>query len=169
MPDSSHESPKASALQISANRRNALKSTGPQTRSGKVASRMNALKHGLTAEQVVLFDEDVEEFQRFFRQWVRAFKPKGFIEHQLIERIAICAWRLRRVYRIETGLFNKYQTDWIKSATALPVAIETTFFRANAAENTLEKLTRYERSIEWSLRQALRQFEVMKGPRLSRP
>jgi hypothetical protein len=59
---------KASALQITANRRNALKSTGPQTRSGKAASRMNALKHGLTAEQVVLFDEDVEEFQRFFPQ-----------------------------------------------------------------------------------------------------
>jgi hypothetical protein len=111
MPDSSHESPKASALQITANRRNALKSTGPQTRSGQAASRMNALKHGLTAEQVVLFDEDVEEFQLFFRKWLQACKPKGFIEHQMVERIAICAWRLRRVYRIETQLFGRYRTE----------------------------------------------------------
>jgi hypothetical protein len=42
-----------SLRQLDANRRNALKSTGPQTENGKVQSRRNALKHGLTAETVI--------------------------------------------------------------------------------------------------------------------
>ncbi len=39
--------------QIEANRRNALKSTGPKTEAGKQASRCNAVRHGLTAETVI--------------------------------------------------------------------------------------------------------------------
>src|SRR5208282_4780847 len=97
MPDSSHEPPMATSLQIAANRRNALKSTGPRTQLGKSVSRQNSPKHGLSAEHVVLFDEEVAEFERFFREWMHAYKPRGFVERQLIERIAICAWRLRRV------------------------------------------------------------------------
>ena len=34
-----------------ANRANAQKSTGPRSAAGKLASRLNALKHGLCAEQ----------------------------------------------------------------------------------------------------------------------
>src|ERR1700689_5033113 len=104
----------ATQLQIAANRRNALYSTGPRTPRGKSISRINALKHGLRTEHVVLFDEEAEEFERFFRKWMRACKPRGFVAQQLVERIAICAWRLRRVYRIETGLFSKYRADWIR-------------------------------------------------------
>ena len=48
----------ATPAQITANRANALKSTGPRSESGKAASRFNALKHGLDAESLILPGED---------------------------------------------------------------------------------------------------------------
>lgn len=43
----------ASERQIRANRANATKSTGPKTLNGKTVSSRNAVRHGLTAQQVV--------------------------------------------------------------------------------------------------------------------
>jgi len=50
--------------QIEANRRNALKSSGPKSLNGKRSSRANALRHGLTAETVIEGLEDIEDFGR---------------------------------------------------------------------------------------------------------
>src|SRR3954466_9351715 len=47
-----------SPAKLEANRRNALKSTGPRTAEGKETCRRNALKHGLTGKGVVLPVED---------------------------------------------------------------------------------------------------------------
>ena len=49
----------ASEARIAANRKNALKSSGPKTPAGKQKSRANALKHGLTAE-VLRTPEEIE-------------------------------------------------------------------------------------------------------------
>jgi hypothetical protein len=43
----------ASDKQIAANRRNAMRSTGPRTRSGKAHSRANSLRHGLLSKVLV--------------------------------------------------------------------------------------------------------------------
>jgi hypothetical protein len=51
----------SSQKQIAANRANATRSTGPTTDGGKSRSRMNAWKHGLTAEKVVIDGEDAQE------------------------------------------------------------------------------------------------------------
>jgi hypothetical protein len=51
--------------QIEANRRNALKSTGPTTEDGKRRSRQNALRHGLSAETVVEIVEDIDDYKGF--------------------------------------------------------------------------------------------------------
>ena len=55
----------ASEAQIAANRRNGAKSTGPRTARGKTAVGRNALRHGLTAERVVCFDETEADFAAF--------------------------------------------------------------------------------------------------------
>jgi hypothetical protein len=49
-----------SEKQAEANRRNALKSTGPKTPEGKNAVRLNALKHGLLSQEILLPGEDEE-------------------------------------------------------------------------------------------------------------
>jgi len=64
-----------SQAKINANQANAAKSTGPKTPEGKAASRMNATKHGLTAESVVLLNEDREEFAEFRRDLMASLQP----------------------------------------------------------------------------------------------
>jgi hypothetical protein len=91
--------------QIEANRRNSSKSTGPKTRTGKAESKMNSMKHGLLAEQVVVRDEDPAEFTRVLETLVNELQPRGPLEEQLVERLAACMWRLRRLYRVEAGVY----------------------------------------------------------------
>ena len=50
-------------IQAEANRRNALQSTGPKTGEGIVATRFNAVRHGLRALQTVVPGEDPEEWE----------------------------------------------------------------------------------------------------------
>jgi hypothetical protein len=50
--------------QIEANRRNALRSSGPKTEESKRHSRRNALRYGLTAETVIDGLEDSEDTDR---------------------------------------------------------------------------------------------------------
>jgi hypothetical protein len=93
------------AQQIAANQANALKSTGPKTAEGRERSKMNALKHGLTAHELVCDNELLHDFNAYYRELMEALSPVGALEEQLAERIIVCAWRLRRVYRIDTDLF----------------------------------------------------------------
>jgi hypothetical protein len=55
----------ASDKQIAANGLNAQRSTGPKTPQGKLKSRRNALRHGLTAETVIDIFENVDGYQSF--------------------------------------------------------------------------------------------------------
>ena len=92
--------------QIEANRQNSRKSTGPKTPAGKAESKKNAMKHGLLAEEVVVRDEDPVEFAGAIESLFDEFQPQGSLEEQLVERVAACMWRLRRIYRVEAGIFT---------------------------------------------------------------
>jgi hypothetical protein len=145
-----------SLLQIEANRRYALRSTGPRTEDGRVISRRNALKHGRTAERIILFDEHREEFERFYGDLITALKPHGPMEHQLAESIAINAWRLRRAYRVESGLFERARSAWREGATEKTSEVDLVFIRLSTTNgDELGKLSRYEAAIERSLRLGL--------------
>jgi hypothetical protein len=96
-----------STAKIEANRRNAQHSTGPKTAEGKAASSRNALRHGLTARQLILFDETEEDFANFHDELRAAHAPADAAEAALVERIAIAHWRLRRVWRAEAGVLNR--------------------------------------------------------------
>jgi hypothetical protein len=158
-----------SNLQIEANRRNAKLSTGPKTARGKQVSSLNALRHGLTAQHVTLFDESEEDFRGFHGDLMAALKPEGAMEFHLAERVVLCAWRLRRVYRIETGLFRKRRTSWVNGEAASTNEVDVVFLRLAAQDNDLAKLSRYETSIERSLQRALGALERSQARRRGEP
>jgi hypothetical protein len=92
--------------QIEANRRNALKSTGPITEEGKHQSRCNAVRHGLTAETVIGVLEDAEDYKAFEAAIIAGYDAQTALERELVLRLASLLWRLRRATTIETGLFQ---------------------------------------------------------------
>lgn len=99
-----------SLKQVEANRANALKSTGPKTPEGKKVVGQNARTHGIFADLVILgcdAAENPEEFQELLDGLIADYQPVGTIENSLVEEIASCLWRLRRVRRAEVGEIRK--------------------------------------------------------------
>src|ERR1700726_634272 len=92
--------------QIEANRRNARKSTGPNTDEGKQRSRCNAVRHGLTAETVIGVLEDAESYKLFEAAIIADYDAQSGVERELVLRLASLLWRLRRATTVETGLFE---------------------------------------------------------------
>jgi hypothetical protein len=100
-----------SLRQIEANRRNAAKSTGPTTDAGKAVSRSNAVRHGLTAETVIQWLEDAQDYKDFELSVTADFDARTAVEREMVLRLAGLFWRLRRTTAIETGLLEIYGGD----------------------------------------------------------
>jgi len=106
-----------SLKQIEANRRNALKSTGPTTPEGKERSRRNALRHGLTAETVIAALENSEDYEAFEAAVISDYDAESAVERVL--RLASVLWRLRRATGIGTAIFESVTVDLARSNTVI--------------------------------------------------
>src|SRR5512141_2195648 len=116
----------SSLKQIEANRRNALKSTGPTTPEGKERSRCNALRHGLTAETVIAALENAEDYQAFEAAVISDYDAESAVERELVLRLASVLWRLRRATGIETALFESVTAEpgKVEQGSARPALVE---------------------------------------------
>jgi hypothetical protein len=95
----------SSPMKIDANRRNALRSTGPITPEGKARSSKNALRHGVySVLPVVAGLEESEDWEIHYVGIFKSLAPEGTLEEALVERVALCFWRLNRIYRYETAI-----------------------------------------------------------------
>ena len=92
--------------QLEANRANALKSTGPQSLEGKLQSRGNALKHGLTARKHLIVGDDPIEFEEYRDNLWCELQPKTVLQEEMVMQIITTGWKIRRYQMVETGLFN---------------------------------------------------------------
>ena len=97
--------------QLKANRRNALRSTGPKTGEGIQACKGNALRHGLRALQTVVPGETHEEWEAHRETVVADLDPQGAVELALAEQTAAKLWRLGRVVRHEADLITNAQDE----------------------------------------------------------
>ena len=93
----------ASPLQIAANRRNALKSTGPRTVAGKRRVALNARRHDLCSEeldrQLRARGEDSQEYRRLQRDLLAIFQPKNGAAAKAVEQMAQTWWEKARRIR----------------------------------------------------------------------
>jgi hypothetical protein len=158
--------------QLEANRRNAAKSHGPITPEGRAAVRLNALKHGLTAADVILpTAEDKLEFEQFQTAFVEECQPVGPIEQVLVEDIVVNRWRMTRVRKMEPGFFalrmqvleGRIKEDFSTLDAHAHVAL---IFRDDAQDaDTLGKMSRYEARFERSFHKALKELQRLQALR----
>jgi hypothetical protein len=190
---SAPQPPALSPRRLSARRANAQKCTGPRTPEGKSVARLNALKHGFFACDVVnpVLDGPtrVEEFKSILDALLEEFQPASVGERIMIDEIAACCWRIRRLLRYECRESWSDEDDARRAAkTETPseaMAAIMGYDRQAARQRTdrkfrragldafvlpgdsdIDKIVRYERLIKRNLYRALYTLERMRAARL---
>ena len=92
------------AARTARNRANAAHSTGPKTEAGKKRSSLNAYRHGLTGQTIILTAEDLVAYQDVTRTFFNDYKPVGTLEKRLVQFLSDTTWRLDRVAALESNL-----------------------------------------------------------------
>jgi len=115
MTQSQQESPETMSTikQIEANRRNALKSTGPKSAQGKAAVAQNALTHGLYASTLLLPEEDPAQYAALCQLHVDEYQPEGLEQIDLVQSIVAGKWELARINLMKQGVYLKAR-KWLK-------------------------------------------------------
>jgi len=105
MPDNSFMEPavRAALQNASETLRNAKKLGGPKTPEGKSRSAMNALRHGLSASNLLLPGEDAQEYERHLDGYFATFAPATLPEAQVVAQIGDLAWKLERLTKLENS------------------------------------------------------------------
>jgi hypothetical protein len=146
----------SSDRQIEANKLNAERSTGPRTPAGKTTVSMNAMKHGLTARDVILPNENRCDFEAFRGDLLTSLDPRGELENFLAEKIATDAWRLRRVATFEAALYKRgCKKLLVKQAAELVRQYESTEQERVLASLEKKKVTARDRQAHEDAQQKL--------------
>jgi hypothetical protein len=132
---------------------------------------MNALKHGLTAAEIILPTvEEKIDFEQFRFAFIDECQPVGLIEALLVEDMVTARWRMNRARKMEPGFFAYRQAD-LKSRmeyfAALDAQAHLAFIMCDDAQNsdTLGKISRYEARFERTFYKALKELQRLQALR----
>ncbi len=159
-------------------RANGAKSHGPSTDAGRLRSSQNALKHGFSAQTLVLPSEDPAEFHQLLAAYLDDFHPNGPAELNLVHQMVAAKWRLDRLALIENQLFTgaiQHEEDLAADhddEPLTPAESLTEAFRSLANSPYLTFLHRTESRLERSYSRALRnllQLQRLRQPSAADP
>jgi hypothetical protein len=128
-------------------RRNGARSKGPKTEEGKATSARNSTKHGLCCENsAVLQNEDPAVWQRVLDTLQCRYRPIDDIEKELVEDIAFCLWRMRRIRGVESATWDMAMEDQaaeLEQKYSTPTELTRKAY-AFKSEPQLQLVSRYE-------------------------
>ena len=143
--------------------------SGPKTPEGKAVSKLNALKHGILSQEVLIEGEDENTLKSLSEALIDELKPVGPIEEMLVDRIISSLWRLRRSVNAE-----KNTMEYIKNDGFILAGIDGLFdekqdkrikVKNMLTHEGVETILRYETTIERSLLKALHELERIQARR----
>ena len=88
------------------NQTNAQHSTGPRTPEGKQRSRMNAFKHNLTGNNLILQEHEYQKYTELSEKLMSDLNPRTELERQVAQKIIDTNFRLNRLAAIENNMLN---------------------------------------------------------------
>jgi hypothetical protein len=77
--------------------------------------RHNALKHGAFAKELVILNENQNDFDELHQSCVKELKPSGRMEEEVVLAIAKYMWRKRRIERLfidEANWLQEHPDTW---------------------------------------------------------
>jgi hypothetical protein len=157
--------------QYAANRLNAEKSHGPTSQQGKARSKMNALRHGLTARVVVLPSEDMDAYNAFSKEIVDSLDPQTPVERQFAQTVADNQWRINRIRSIEDGMLGMGHFEAAGDFDCPTSEIHSAMTAARAFRHdskSFVNLSIYEQRLHRSMKESLRQLRELQTERRER-
>jgi hypothetical protein len=156
--------------QSAASRANGAKSHGPVTPEGKSIIARNAIKHGLTSKAIVLSNEDPALFNQLLHSFLDRFTPADDAEFLLVERMAAAEWRLRRLWSMETAMYDHEMVRQMEMVESTYEEIDETTRAALAHEElskqrALSNLQQNESRLERQYARALKQLKSLQAER----
>src|ERR1017187_2080671 len=112
--------------QIEANRRNAQKSTGPTSVTGKATSSMNALKTGIHAKSLVLPSENLADLDELIEDYYQHHHPASPDTRAFVDELIHCEWMLRRLRVAETQAWQFQSDDKYRDPQKYPLGQSAT-------------------------------------------
>lgn len=166
----------ATQKQIEANRRNALRSTGPRTLEGKLRSRANSFTHGMTgAIHVPLPHENPADYHEMRAGLIESYAPANIQEQMLIDMICAAWVRLQRAARWETELLDAVMWGIKRRTGKVHVSGPTDHLGCVVvlgdpeSEPSWTKIERYRRSANSDYHRATETLRKMQKERMDRP
>src|ERR1700709_2733399 len=149
------------------NKANAQKSTGAKSAPGRQRSSMNALKHNLSGQNLLLLETEVEAYNRMATSMLVDLKPKSEPERQIAQKIIDTNFRLNRLTAIENNMFTfgllQNETDSAHDDRIEAMRAQT---RASIERaNSFDILGRYETRLSRQLLKYQQEFERLQTVR----
>jgi len=158
------------AKRLRASRANLAKAQAARrTPRGNAAARLNALKHGLFAEQTLpesidRLGEDKQEFEQYLRLFERVFAPADEEEKRIVRGLAQTVWRRLRFFRAQARWEKERLLSIFAEAPApAQLSLEGTVARAEGLglaltqfEAFFRELGKLESQVESRLRKLIR-------------
>lgn len=99
----------------------------PVGKGGYELSRFNAVQHGILSRHTVLSHEDGVEYADLLTALTAEHQPGGATEMHLVEELAGCVWRKRRVLMAEGAAINRGLYDVATDTFDSPVSAAVPF------------------------------------------
>jgi hypothetical protein len=145
--------------------------TPGRTEEGKARSKMNALRHGLTARVVVLPSEDMDAYQAFSKEIVDSLDAQTPVERQFAQTVADNQWRINRIRSIEDGMLGMGHFEAAGKIDVGHPQIHAALTAARAFRDdskSFVNLSIYEQRLHRSMKESLRQLKELQAERRER-